>query len=189
MRYRRNYITHFAYSHNDIMLFLGRPSLFNGSKPFLPNLRKITVDISSADARILVHGRHDFMVSTFVTELVGMQQRADSTYLEVRVLCEPETSESVQSKIEDYHLLLASNISTEVKRVLGSVQGIDLVVSFQGPLRSQTARNRRLIRSWARENGIRLLHAPVRQGSFSGKDDDGSIARNIRSAQDRWSLY
>ncbi|CBQ70640.1 conserved hypothetical protein [Sporisorium reilianum SRZ2] len=154
-------IRHFDFQAGETPFFLGRRSLFAGSVLLLPNVRRITVDISNTDEMQLLedlHGNSAGLVSFFIAELVGRHDREQEKQIELRVFCMPELKETVRRQITQEHVLLADQIFDFTRRC-SKVAGLNLVVSFQGPLREQVTHNLAVLSTWARGNSISLINA------------------------------
>ncbi|TKY84893.1 hypothetical protein EX895_005973 [Sporisorium graminicola] len=155
-------IRHFDFPAGETPFFLGRRSLFAGSVLLLPEVRRITVDITNTEEVQLLedmHGNSAAIVSVFIAELIGTHHREQQRQVELRVLCMPEVSEETVRRITQDHILLADQIYDFTRTMLGKIPGLKLVASFQGPLVTQAAYNLAVLCSWARRSNISLINA------------------------------
>uniref|UniRef100_V5EM33 F-box domain-containing protein n=2 Tax=Kalmanozyma brasiliensis (strain GHG001) TaxID=1365824 RepID=V5EM33_KALBG len=160
--HRQDGIRHFGFRFDDTILFLGRRSMFVRSELLLPEIRRITVDISSvreAPSPEDVHHNSAGLVSLFIAELIGREDRTDAKRVELRVFCKPDPVNGTRRpQVTQAHILLAAQIYDFTRAFLEKVAGLKLVVSFQAPFRAQVAHNRRILDIWGRENDISLLN-------------------------------
>lgn len=160
--HRQGGIRHFGFRFDDTILFLGRRSMFVRSELLLPEVRRITVDISSvreAPSPQDVHHNSAGLTSLFIAELIGREDRTDAKRVELRVFCKPQPVNGARRpQVTQAHILLAAQIYDFTRALLENVAGLKLVVSFQAPLRAQVPHNRRVLDIWGRENGISLLN-------------------------------
>ncbi|KAJ9477502.1 Leucine-rich repeat-containing protein [Pseudozyma hubeiensis] len=164
--YRQEKIRHFEFQLEDIILFLGRRSIFAKSEFLLPEVRRVTVDISSVkNAHELedLFGNSARLVSNFVAELVGRdgRQKADHAeeQVELRLICHSKVHESSGPQLTQGHIFLVAQIIDFTRELLKNAAGLNLVMSFQAPFRLQTAHNLTVLRIWAKENSISLINA------------------------------
>ncbi|SPO21646.1 uncharacterized protein UTRI_01129_B [Ustilago trichophora] len=158
-------IRHFGFRLEDTPLFVGRRSLFANSILRLPQVRRITVDISNSDEALYLedlHGNSAGLVSYFIAELVGREGRENEAQIELRLFCMPNSAEAPRRpQITSEHTDLASQIFEFTRTLLESLPGIIVVCSFQGPLTSQIDHNFHVIRAWARGKNVSLLDSPT----------------------------
>ncbi|KIS71334.1 uncharacterized protein UMAG_01234 [Mycosarcoma maydis] len=159
--FHQDKIRHFEFRVGDSVLFLGRSSLFAGSVLLLPNIRRVTVDMSEANPadylEEMISGSAG-QVSFFIAELVGRQNMVRPRQVEIRLVFHPKSVEASRPELTGAHILLAAQICDFTREKLKNVAGLDLVVSFQAPFRKQVALDLAVLRTWARENSILLIN-------------------------------
>ncbi|GAC97017.1 leucine-rich repeat-containing protein [Pseudozyma hubeiensis SY62] len=160
--YRQEKIRHFEFQLEDIILFLGRRSIFAKSEFLLPQVRRVTVNISSVkDAHELddLFGNSARLVSNFVAELVGRDKKQEEVQVELRLVCHSKVQGGSRPQLTQGHIFLVAQIVDFTRELLKYVAGLNLVMSFQAPFRLQAAQNLTVLRIWARENNVSLINA------------------------------
>lgn len=158
--YHQRHIRHFGFRLEDAILFLGRPSLFAHSKLLLPEVRRITIDISKSDEALQPGDRRSNsveLVSNLIAELVGTEDRERETRFELRLFCMPKATRLYGLQIAMHSIHLADQIFRSIRELMQNVQGIRMVASFQGPWTSQDSAYLNWTRIWARDNAVTLL--------------------------------
>lgn len=163
LRHYQSKIRHFVFQAEDTVLFLGRRSIFVGSKLRLPNVKRITVDISNSVQDLLQEDSFDSTVehiSEFVAALIGegrCNRPTRKIELRLRVLQSLEEA-APWPQIETPHILLATRVFDLVRALLEDGKAA-IVASFEAPLSVQLRHNRNVIWIWARENQVKLINA------------------------------